>query len=864
MSRHRLPRRTGRRTPVVLVGVLAVLAGLLSTSGVTAADNTGGAFTATRTLERFFTEGGERRVVDTRDVTVTVDRTSNLRGRERVRIAWSGARPSAGRSTNPAGEKGMDQEYPVVVLQCRGRDGSGVPAAQRLRPETCWTSTVQQRSQRQVADDAALWRADALATERDRSPLAGVDRRPAACNAEAVGFSDRFTPFVPATGASFAACNQDTMPPEAAVDASYPPAEQAAFTRLDGTGETRFEVRSTTENGSLGCSDRTPCSIVVIPIMGLSCDQTPSRPLNAGCRKTGRFEPGSSNFAGQGVDDAVSPKYWWSESNWSNRITVPITFGPPPNVCDLLDERAPVGFFGSELMRQASLQWAPAYCLRKDRFRFQHNVMPDEAAFTIMDQDQGPAAFVSSGHETSGPVGYAPTAVTGFAVSYVIDRPGNAGEERSLRLNARLLAKLLTQSYPASIAGRKHPGMETNPLSVNLDPEFQALNPGLDLLDREEAAVVMNLSESTDVLTALTTYIDADPEASAFVSGTPDPWGMKVNPSYRGIELPVAEWPLKDTFTIETAQACLQANNDVPYLTRLAAPVTTFAKITDALLDSWPLAQTRCTGLGDDQFPYVLSRADRQGVGSRFLIGITTLADAERAGLDTAALQTNPVKPGGRFTSADGRRFVAPDRSSMAAAVTLARQEKRGQPFAIAARDLQRTPAAYPGTLVVYTAAKTQGLPKDRAALVAGFIRTATTEGQRPGSGNGFLPRGYLPITKKGATAALWAAAQDVAAMIEAQSQDTDGTSGSGGTDVPTGVDAGLGDLPAVAPDDAEAPAADDAAQPTDAQLRSLGSTEGLSSLLAAWMVPLLLLLLLGGALAAPVLRVLAARKVER
>ncbi|WP_164737982.1 hypothetical protein, partial [Xanthomonas vesicatoria] len=131
----------------------------------------------------------------------------------------------------------------------------------------------------------------------------------------------------------------------------------------------------------------------------------------------------------------------------------------------------------------------------------------------------------------------------------------------------------------------------------------QALNPGLDLLDREEAAVVMNLSESTDVLTALTTYIDADPEASAFVDGAADPWGMKVNPSYRGLELPVAEWPLKDTFTIETAQDCLLANNDVPYLTRLAAPVTTFAKITDALLDSWPLAQTRCTGLGDDQFP---------------------------------------------------------------------------------------------------------------------------------------------------------------------------------------------------------------------------------------------------------------------
>src|SRR5690606_9856488 len=111
-------------------------------------------------------------------------------------------------------------------------------------------------------------------------------------------------------------------------------------------------------------------------------------------------------------------------------------------------------------------QWSPAYCLRKDRFKFQHNRMADGAAFALMEKGGGVAAFVSSDHEQTGddPVAYAPTAVTGFAIGYVVDRPDNAGEALQLKLNARLVAKLITQSYPASDRGRGRPGLEKNPL----------------------------------------------------------------------------------------------------------------------------------------------------------------------------------------------------------------------------------------------------------------------------------------------------------------------------------------------------------------------------------------------------------------
>ena len=174
----------------------------------------------------------------------------------------------------------------------------------------------------------------------------------------------------------------------------------------------QFEVRSDVENESLGCNHKVACSIVVIPINGLSCDQ----PAGSGtiaddaCRKGGRFAAGSSNFANEGVDQAVSPALWWSASNWANRFSIPITFGLPPDTCDVLDPRAPTGFYGSELLAQASLQWSPAYCLGKKRFKFQHNQMSDEAGWNLMESGGGRprSSRPSTQRRTGRPGRYAP------------------------------------------------------------------------------------------------------------------------------------------------------------------------------------------------------------------------------------------------------------------------------------------------------------------------------------------------------------------------------------------------------------------------------------------------------------------------
>ena len=746
---------SGRRVALALTTcLLAGLAPALAqpASATSAAVATTSGFHATKTLTRDRFVNGASTSTDTRDVTVDVDKTTELRGRERIRVSWSGAHPSGGRAANPYGEAGLAQEYPVVILQCRGRDDDTLPAAEQLAPSTCWTSTRQQRTQ-SASEAAAVWRHDAYATEAQRDRISGVASFPPAASCTDVPIlSTHVTTFAAANGTVFPACSSETMPPEAAVGASYPPSEIAAFTDVDGTGSTQFEVRSDLENESLGCSHTVACSVVVIPIMGISClDADPV------CNKAGRFAPGSSNFAHDGVDDTVSPLYWWSPSNWRNRFSVPITFGLPPDACDVLDKRSPTAFYGSELMSQATLQWAPAYCLRKDRFKFQHNRMADEAAFSLMESGQAPGAFLSSKRDIEGgdPVGYAPIAVTGFAVSYMIDKPDNAGELTALRLTPRLLAKLLTQSYPASDLGRQHPGLETNPLSINLDPEFKALNPGLDDRAREAAATVLSLSQSSDVVRTLTEYMAADKDATAFVKGQPDPWGMKVNPSYKGISLPLSEWPLKDTFVPTSSQECLRANPSV-YLSQVAAPVSYLRTVAEAVLDAWPNAQTRCDRPTSTD-PWKLGRIDRQGIGARFMLGITSLGDAARFGLRTAQLQTTR------------KRFAGPDTASLTAAVKHATRPARLAPFTIKQVALQKDPRAYPGTMVVHAAARTAHLGQSDAAKVASFIRTATTEGQKPGPGNGQLPGGFLPIRRTGATAALFESAAQVADAVAAQ-----------------------------------------------------------------------------------------------
>ena len=277
-------------------------------------------------------------------------------------------------------------------------------------------------------------------------------------------------------------------------------------------------------------------------------------------------------------------------------------------------------------------------------------------------------------------------------------------------------------------------------------------------------------------MSALTAYIDSDAEARSFLEGNPDPWGMTVNPAYRGISLPTTAWPLLDTFVpqfTEPANACL-FYNPVPYMPLVAAPLPRLVQIAQSLQFAIANSTTRCHQPVEGVIEQArLKPIGREFPGFRFMVGITSLGDAARYGLDTAELQTrSSLRPDQPFTDAEGRTFVAPDDDSMRAAVAALKPDEttRSWPLSYSAlRDDPSTAGAYPGAMLVYAQVPTSGLPVHEAKAFATFLRFAVTDGQKPGYGNGQLPPGYLPLTAANGLGALVAYTQRAADAVESQ-----------------------------------------------------------------------------------------------
>ena len=299
----------------LIAGLTLALVPANATPGGIPSDNvqrTGGSpFSLTKTLTRtFVNEDGTTYEFPANTVTVDASQTKDLRGRQRILVSWTGAQPSGGRASNPYGENGLQQEYPVVILQCRGTDDASLPIEKQVRPETCWTGSVAQRSQITRSDGEAAWIHDALAAPVDKerlsgmSPFPGKDECP---TADAGGLYTHLTPFVAASGKVFAACDSAHMPPEAAVGAAFPPAEIAAYSDEDGAGSVQFEVRSDVENESLGCNTKVACTIEVIPINGISCDAPTASSPSDQPTPSGSSDPTASPSASPTDDPTASP-----------------------------------------------------------------------------------------------------------------------------------------------------------------------------------------------------------------------------------------------------------------------------------------------------------------------------------------------------------------------------------------------------------------------------------------------------------------------------------------------------------------------------------------------------------------------------
>ncbi|MFJ4983011.1 hypothetical protein ACIP9H_04345 [Streptomyces sp. NPDC088732] len=502
-----------------------------------------------------------------------------------------------------------------------------------------------------------------------------------------------------------------------------------------GTGEVYFETQTALEAPGLGCGEvpdghtsttGRSCWLVVVP--------------------RGESEVDGSAYGTQPSGLLQSSPL--SATNWKQRIVVPLQFEPIGDFCPIgADER---GTLGDEAVAEAVVRWQPTLCQHGSKTIYGYAQITDDTARAKLVSGKPGMVFLNrpaTGDQVPAdqkPV-YAPVTLSGLTFGFFIESragfgaPGdvvarNGTRLGKLNLTARLVAKLLSESYPDGNS-RLADNTISNPLNLGHDPEFLKYNPDFKDLDfggsLGDALVAEPLSDATS---ALWSWVEQDPAAREFLDGTPDNTGahgdstfsgMKVNPHYKNLQLPINSFPKSDPFCQEfdthpDNPLCIQDKH--PYATDMHAAARAVARGETLARTIWD-ATTQ---------PPAYKKDPPQPAGQRAVIAVTDTATAHRYGLVTAALQNAAGK------------FVEPTTASLLAA------QKTMKPSGVAGV-LKNDPAAkdaaaYPIPLLSYAATVPEKLGKKEGQEYADLLRYAVGSGQRPGVSAGTLPDGYAPL----------------------------------------------------------------------------------------------------------------------
>jgi len=324
---------------------------------------------------------------------------------------------------------------------------------------------------------------------------------------------------------------------------------------------------------------------------------------------------------------------------------------------------------------------------------------------------------------------YAPVAVTAVSVAYWIDNPMTGLPVTNIRLNQRLVLKLLTQSYafgndgcPSAFPGTPcDAGVDHNPLNLFADPEFLQHNPEYasqngqspQLIPPSNAAyeVPTVVSGQTDMTWDVTNWIAADKHSTSFLKGQFDPWGTHLNVYYQGLQYP------NNTFV---------SQDPYPFVSHLYNPVFPLSVAATDQVENWP----PYFDYQKDQFGNY-ERRPPQVPGNRALIAILDQGDSAAFLFPSAAVANGANK------------FRTPTTGNMLAA--LQGMTSGGDGTKLVNRN-SKNKKAYPLTMVVYAVVPTSGTNHTKAAAIARFLDFAAGAGQHPGVQPGQLPPGYAPL----------------------------------------------------------------------------------------------------------------------
>lgn len=557
----------------------------------------------------------------------------------------------------------------------------------------------------------------------------------------------------------------------------------------DGTGYFDFETQSSYQAPQLGCGtkDHLRCWLVIVPRGthfggdGVQCSQV--------LDKANGYEPYTKGQADaiQG-GSPINPACDY----WDNRMVVPIDFNPTGVTCAVGESETRV--IGSQLMIGAMNSWQPSLCqTTKQTFSFATN--PDSVARAQVLEDAPNSPVIAfSGYPVSAgelmydserdtlaktKLTYTPVAVSSVVIAFYAET--SAGRIEKLTVSPRLMAKLLTQSYKFQVPTNSsstekssaHLGAVNRSYTyISSDPDFTQLNPAANGTFTSNPSVVLPGPSGADAIRQVWKWIFADDDAVAFMNGTPDPWGMTVNPYYlpkgaAGASVPWYYDANKDYVATPVTRPVGLADLEGAPMKLTEEALDTFPKIDETIvpfelgggitsrfdsLQYAPYAETMLSAARQAfrADPASKARWDGSAInpagdigawvssgaqlpGQKFMIAITDSVSAQRYGLTAAAVQLP-----------DSTSTVTPDDASMLAALSALTPTSLD---VVKQVDPSRVmDGGYPMTIVTYAGVNlTKSTAAERTTLAA-MLTQVTTTGQEKGPAVGQLPAGYVPL----------------------------------------------------------------------------------------------------------------------
>jgi hypothetical protein len=258
-----------------------------------------------------------------------------------------------------------------------------------------------------------------------------------------------------------------------------------------------------------------------------------------------------------------------------------------------------------------------------------------------------------------------------------------------------------------------------------LNPDFADFQRGA------EPGGLLTALGASDSASLVWKWIQADPKASAFLKGTPDEWGMKLNSYYTALglanDLEIESFPKADLSTYRpnllTPEPGFSTLDMRPYATDML----------DAALAS-RRGDSRSKTIWDvNRLPPAFASGGAQTTGQRFMLSITDLPAARRYGLGVATL----VNSAGVA--------IAPTEASINAGLNSMPTDTFSGAKFNDGKSLSNS--SYPWTSLTYAVVNICSQSEAALGDYADLLDYAATAGQVSGESQGQLPIGYYPLS---------------------------------------------------------------------------------------------------------------------